>query len=206
MRSRLNSWWKSIWNRKWWFLFILGYKIIEDWSLGKLTAYIEENKGILVSISQFIVDYLPWLTWLAIPVVIILLLTITWRQSQSGIIPKAGAEERNIVGVTKVNQFVPKRLEHDGVIWEEAHSWNSYYAAGPLCPKDYTPLVVIDSSGRIDTHPDHQTSVGYYRELLCMECQTRYKLGEGTKTIGQSESEAGILFEGKRKREQQGED
>lgn len=81
MRKRLISWWRSIWGRKYWFLFLLLYKIIEDWGLGKLIGYVEEHRGWLVIFLTYIIDYLPWITWIAIPITIMVLLVLTWRKS-----------------------------------------------------------------------------------------------------------------------------
>ena len=60
----------------------------------------------LVSVSQFIVDYLPWLTWIAIPVVIIILLIITWKQSKIGVLSKTSTKKRD------TRQDLSRWIEH----------------------------------------------------------------------------------------------
>jgi len=81
MQARLKSWCHSIWQKKWWFVFLFFYKITEDWGLGKLIGYVEVQKGIWVNISNFIINNLPLITWIAIPVTILLLIVKVWRDS-----------------------------------------------------------------------------------------------------------------------------
>ena len=81
MQARFKSWRHTIWERRWWFLFLVVYKIIEDWGLGKLVGYVEENKGVWVNISDFVISYLPWITWIAIPITIMVLIVKTWQDS-----------------------------------------------------------------------------------------------------------------------------
>jgi uncharacterized protein YbaR (Trm112 family) len=97
---------------------------------------------------------------------------------------------------------IPPKLEHDGLMWEEARSWNSYYAKGPLCPKDSTPLAVTRGN-RMDTEikDDFLIQIDGSTRLICPECNVIYTLGINDKRIGESRREATSRFEGMRRRE-----
>ena len=98
------------------------------------------------------------------------------------------------------------RLEHDGVLWEDAGytSWGNISVIGPLCPKDYTPLA-IKNRDKIETNIKYNTFIsnsGYHSQLVCPECKAEYTLGTNPKTLQNSHDEVGNRFEGKRRREQ----
>lgn len=123
------------------------------------------------------------------------------------------SETKTVSKTTIVNQYIPRRLEHDGVLWEDGgNDWGHIDVIGPLCPKDYTPLATKDYRGSIINHakfdadisdiPDH---LGYhhYFKLVCPECKTEYTLGNNPKKLQDSHDEVRLRFEGKRRREQQ---
>jgi hypothetical protein len=99
----------------------------------------------------------------------------------------------------------PRRLEHDGVLWEDIRDrWGNVKVIGPFCPKDYTPLSVkknhkIEANLRFDT----SISASYYAQLVCLECHTEYTLGKDVKKIQESFDEVVIRFEGMRMRERE---
>ena len=61
-----------------WWVTVLAYKLAEDRLLGLLNSAIDARSGTLVSALEWAIQYLPWLTWLAVPAVIIALLVVTW--------------------------------------------------------------------------------------------------------------------------------
>ena len=137
MRARLKSWGHTIWQRKWWFIFLLVYKIIEDWGLGKLIGYIEEQEGIWVNISDFIINYLPWVTWIAIPITILILIVKAWLDSSRLQVTTVLATTQNrrcspqvleqlnglIVGGEVLANYMRRSDFHVGQLSQSVHEW-----------------------------------------------------------------------------------
>ena len=99
------------------------------------------------------------------------------------------------------------QLKYDGVLWEEGgfNTWGNRVTIGPLCPEDYTPLA-IKHNDKIDTNVNFDKFISdssYHSTLLCLKCKTEYTLGTEVKQLQNSRAEVSILFEGKRRREQQ---
>jgi len=117
------------------------------------------------------------------------------------------SENKVVQKTSSVVHPASRRLEHDGVLWEDGgfNFWGNIDVIGPLCPKDYTPLATkyrdtIEVNIRGDTTISDSE---YHSTLVCPECKTEYILGTTPKEITQSRLEVGSRFEGKRRREQQ---
>lgn len=108
------------------------------------------------------------------------------------------------VTMTTAKQPVPRRLEHDGVLWEDGgyNALGGLKVEGPLCPKDYTPLAIrhLDTLANRASDNMYISDYGYSR-LVCPECKTEYTLGKNQKKVGDSRNEVRSRFEGKRRRD-----
>jgi len=111
MLQRLKLWCQSIWQKKWWLILLALYKIIEDWGLGKLVGYVEEHRGGLVDFLTWLIDYLPWVTWIAIPITIVVLLVLTWRKSSRiQVTTVAVPISTNLAETTSTQEYIAERL------------------------------------------------------------------------------------------------
>ncbi len=98
----------------------------------------------------------------------------------------------------------PRRLEHDGVLWEDGgrDMYGDVNVVGPLCPKDYTPLS-MEYKGNIQARLRFDTTIsgsGYHARLVCLECHAEYTLGKSPKQVQESHDEVAVRFIGMRKR------
>lgn len=105
------------------------------------------------------------------------------------------------------------RLEHDGVLWEDGglDSLGHVVVKGPLCKKDLTPLAFryrLKGSDKPDKlRTDINDSLVIFvgqavcSQLICLECKAEYTLDAQPKRLGKSRSEAGMRFEGMRRRQ-----
>lgn len=113
----------------------------------------------------------------------------------------------NAVPLNKTIKAAPRRLEHDGVLWEDGGNdgYGRVNVIGPLCPKDYTPLS-MKHNNKIEANLKYDTVIsnsGYHSQLVCLECHTEYTLGNEPKQINASDAEVAIRFTGMRKRERE---
>ena len=105
-----------------------------------------------------------------------------------------------------IKQPPPRRLEHDGVLWEDGGSngWGGVYVIGPLCPKDYTPLSLKyrdNIEAKLNFGTTISSSGGNY-QLVCLQCHTTYSLGKNPKRVQESYDEVAVRIIGMRRREQ----
>ncbi|MBI4197858.1 MAG: hypothetical protein HY533_01955 [Chloroflexi bacterium] len=92
MRTRLGDWWKKVLQKRWWLVYIAVYKVLEDRSLGWFNSQIDQQAGGLLGLLRGVFSKLPWITWLAIPFIVIALLIMTWRDSRN--------QRQNNAGIT----------------------------------------------------------------------------------------------------------
>ena len=118
--------------------------------------------------------------------------------------PKLVLAQTGRTAAIKQSRVPKSRLEHNGVIWEDGgfSGYGGLRVVGPLCPKDYTPLCLIDG-GKIKMLRYNETISDSYHhsQLYCPECKNEYDLGT-VKTTEESKNEVSRRFEGKRNREQ----
>jgi hypothetical protein len=107
------------------------------------------------------------------------------------------------IKITTQSPRKTRRLNHDGVQWEESRNhWGNWVAIGPLCPKDSTPLVIKRGNNHISiTQYEEHSRISESVPLLCLECNGEYTLGTSSKTIEQSRNEVETRFEGMRNRD-----
>lgn len=82
MQSWVSAWLRRIWARKLWLVALLLYKIAEDRILSGLNAALDGLVG--PDVTAFLIQSIPWLTWLAIPLTVVAILYIGYRDSQAG--------------------------------------------------------------------------------------------------------------------------
>jgi hypothetical protein len=194
--KRLTEWVRGVLRRWWYWFFLLPlYKLSEDRILSEANGQLEGHTGFAADAARRIVDVLPYLTWLFIPMVIAYLLYRSYLDSkpvpetEQG--PSRKAKPRRVV------------LEHDGMEWE--YDGRRSDPKGPFCPDDHTPLAFINTRTSIDServvpyyHKDQAHMGGYWGYLECLTCHKEYgKDGvQGYKTVEQSQKEVRNLFDG----------
>ena len=71
-----------------------------------------------------------------------------------------------------------------GVLWKDDGnvSWEHYGAApiGPLCPRDRTPLIAIETNGSTRELRAEDILGGMWGDLYCIACNTKYPLPGGS--------------------------
>ena len=123
-------------------------------------------------------------------------------------------KEERITFVRAEKSPIPSRRDHDGVCWEDGglDSLGHVIVKGPLCPKDWTPLIWRrrwqnrHEPDKVETNVKDGFTVFVGRsvafQLICLDCGGEYSLGVRPKQLGKSRAEAGLLFEGMRRRGQ----
>lgn len=81
MDQIIKDWWARIRQHWRWALYLTFYKLVEERVLGWANSRIDENWGAIASVSTTVAELLPKISWIAIPVVIVALLIITWRET-----------------------------------------------------------------------------------------------------------------------------
>ena len=77
----LKAWKKGILSN-WYLLPIYAlYKLAEDRLLGWANFMLDGHRGYFVELIVASLDYLPLVTWIGVPVAIIVLLVLTWRST-----------------------------------------------------------------------------------------------------------------------------
>lgn len=174
-------------RRWWWVALILLYKIAEDRMLGEANDEIEGRNGLLPDVAEAVVDVLPYLTWLLVPVTIIVLLWRSYQDSKPGLTSLPSQQPE------------PVTLDHDGMEW--AYVDRNTTPDGPLCPQDHTPLAYVDIRAHGSPvvpyfNPREANLGGYWGFLRCLTCGAEYGKETGYKTVGQSRAEVRRRFEG----------
>ena len=127
--------------------------------MGKLIGYIQEQKGIWVNILNFIIDYLPWFTWVAIPITILILIVKSWLDSSKfqpiAVLATAQNLEPSPQAMEKLSKLVERGEElvtemrtpdfHTGQLGQDVHRWldNVEHCVWEIIP-EYAGYITAD--------------------------------------------------------------
>lgn len=108
---------------------------------------------------------------------------------------------------TRTEAWPRRRLEHDGVLWEDTgKSWAPFphepVVLGPFCPRDLATLRYVPKDGRESRAVHHDDRIGRgLGTLLCPECASRYLLGgaDSSKSVDTAKGEVVARFAGIRR-------
>ncbi len=96
----------------------------------------------------------------------------------------------------------PIDRQYDGVLWQDVGRTyvvhGGVIADGPLCPVDRTTLRVRDGIETLDVD-DQDQYISESRPLVCPSCGVEYVLGDGPKTVQESQAEVEAIFDGLRR-------
>lgn len=108
---------------------------------------------------------------------------------------------------TRTEAWPRRRLEHDGVLWEDTgKSWATFpydpVVNGPFCPGDLATLRYVEKDGRESRAAHFADRIGRgLGTLLCPECASPYLLGgaNSSKSVETARGEVVARFAGIRR-------
>ena len=160
MRLRMSQWVRALWRRKWWFVGVVAYKVLEERILNWANGVIDSAVPTASEVAGRVLGNLPTVTWWLIPIVVCFILLRAYLDTRP--------DDRFTVPRVAVDRLLGKI--HTTSNWVDT-SWVRETDTFPLEDELDVPSSLVDqalhemfAAGLISiTQPGELDGVGGYR-------------------------------------------